>query len=405
MILKGYTPEMAMQLAIVETPYILSGTTLTGQTSRDFIFDQVTATNSDNNFKLQTVPTQLPDGPVPVTFATITPTVCSIDVVGNVSRIIDGTGTVTATSAGCTQGFTRSMLRSASGAGYTQTGLAAGSLAAHIKANIDTMLSGKTAGNAVQMMWNTGESYSTTTPVGTRNGTLFTGALNVAWRSFCRTGVSIGYFQVSLISDRHFIYARHVGCSVGDTIVWMDNTGAFISRTVSAVTDIGTSNDISIGCLSVAVPASLVPVQLLPTTWATKLPTLAIAGTYGYFKVPNISILYDDATGRIKMHVQKSGRRVDTGWTESLPDDGTFGVAGDYALWSSIVQGGDSSSPIFVPINDGTGLKPVLLTSHYAASGGESYGDWITTINSVMTTQAGSAYAVTSPSFTGFTSY
>ena len=70
---------------------------------------------------------------------------------------------------------------------------------------------------------------------------------------------------------------------------------------------------------------------------------------------------------------------------------------------------GDSSSPVFVPVNDGT-LKTVLFNSLASANGGQMYSDALPAITTVMqslATAAGDAttYAPLTVSMTGFTTY
>lgn len=389
---RGFQPQEEVSWQLAETPSIFGGSTLTAQVYSDFIADKITANTSDNNCTLGIYPGTLNTS---ATATSLTPTTCTVDAVGKVSRVADGLCTVEISAPGSKKNFTRSMLRSAGGISYNQTGFAVGSLSKHISDNIAAMVSGKTAGDATQFIYS-GENYSLSAPVGTRNTGLFT-TLNLAATSFALTGDA--RFPLHLISDRHFICATHVKPGIGQTVVFLGNDNVFRSATVSAISLISGAQDTSVGYLSAAI-TGITPYYFLPSTWKTYLPGID-STLQGQLSMPVLVNLYHDATGRRRLHIIESPRQavgLET-WANIDPFNSKL-----YTAWHSVIQGGDSGSPVILPITDGT-LKPVLINSLLAASGGAMYPEYITAINSAMTAQAGVAAAVQTVSLAGFTAY
>lgn len=390
--IRGFAPQEEVGYSVTETPLLLSGSTLTAQSYKDFIADKVTATSSDNNCSLGITAGTLNTS---VTATSLTPAICTVDASGKVARVADGVCTIEISAPGSKINFTRSMLRSAGGISYNQTGFGAGSLAKQVSDNIAAMVSGKTAGAATQMLFS-GESYSTSVPVGTRNTGIFT-AIDLSASSF--TNKYGSQYPVHLISPRHFIGANHIPQSIGDTIVWLGNDNVFRSATVLAVSPVAGVQDISVGYLSAAI-TGITPYYFLPSNWNTYLASIG-STLSGQLSVPVLTQLFDDATSRRKLHIVESPRRI-IGSEDWAQVDGVNPKS--FSAWNSLIQGGDSSSPVIMPINDGT-LKPVLITSYYSSNGGANYAQSITAINALMTSQAGGAAAVSTVSLAGFTTY
>ena len=390
---RGFLPHEEISFVVTEDPLVLAGTTAANQVVQDFIADVTTPTSSDNNCKVAV-------GSTSYTVENQTPTVCSIDSAGKVTRLLDGACNIDLSIPESKRRFSRTLLRSAGSASYLQKSFAIGSLARHITDNIDAYLSGKTPG-ASQYTF-AGETYSATAPVGTRNADIFSGALDLSAFSFTISGRG-SQFPVHLISDRHFICAAHVLPGVGATIVWLANDNTFKTATVSSTKQIASSDDTAVGYLSAPI-TGITPLSVLPATWQTKLPAIPVAN-YGQITMPVLLDLWDDATNRRKLVVGQNTRRP-TGYPTTRVDTAPDGYASPstYASWSALIRGGDSGSPCFVPINDGT-LKTVLVGSMWQAIAAGNIANAITEIESAMTSLAGSAYTLQQVNLAGFTSY
>lgn len=390
---RGFLPHEEISYTITEEPLVLTGTTATNQAVQDFIADVTTPSSSDNNCRLSFGVTQY-------TADNQTPSVCSLDTAGKITRLADGTCNIDLSIPGSKRRFSRTLSRSAGSASYLQKSFATGSLARHITDNIDAYLSGKSPG-ASQYTF-TGESYSATAPAGTRNTGIFSGALDLSAFSFTISGRG-SQFPVHLISDRHFICAAHVLPGVGATIVWLANDNTFKTATISSTKQITSADDLAIGYLSAPI-TGITPVSVLPANWQTKLPAIPVAN-YGQITVPVLLDLWDDATNRRKLVVGKNTRRP-VGYPTTLIDTAPDGYTSPsaYASWSALLRGGDSGSPCFVPINDGA-LKTVLVGCMWQATAAGNIANAITEIESAMTSLAGSSYTLRQVNLAGFTGY
>lgn len=404
---KGFSPEQEVSWSVSETPYSIGGSVTPDQAIGDFVADVTTGSTSDNNCKLTIAPS-------PVTgISTVTndtPTVCSFDVTtGAVTRLLDGTCALTIASPGSKKKFTRAMLRAGGVDVYDVKSWAAGSLTRHINDQIDAMLAGKTPGSDTQYLFSSAV-HNYAAPSGTRNPSIFSGSLDLAAFSFTRSGSAVKY-PVALISDRHFICATHVGVTVGQTIVWLDNAGDFKSATVVSISNAGIASDTSVGYLSTAI-TGITPASFLPSTRTTYLPKIPNVVNYGQVTHPVLMNLWDDATNQRKLHVGRQARKPVSYSNDSIAYDSAGYIApSGYAGWSSKVQGGDSSSPVFIPVDDGA-VKTVLLGCMWQAGITADYADVLANITSAMQSLAQSAgdpswagYAPLTVSLAGFTAY
>ena len=158
---------------------------------------------------------------------------------------------------------------------------------------------------------------------------------------------------VTMISATYFLTANHAPPVAGNTVIFHENndpTGPTITRTVSSVTQIGTT-DISIGRLSSA-PGPTIAIYGIASNTTTEA-TFA-SSVYSDREVFNVG-LNDTGTGTTQFRVGRNeldgfidvvteGPRIgdaitfddDRGTPQSLGDD------------ESYLQGGDSGAPMFV---------------------------------------------------------
>lgn len=411
MMVRGFQPEDEVSWAVQETPLSLSGNTAPGQAVLDFIADVTTSTGIDNNCKLSISPSPVSGQ---YTASNLTPSVCSMDASGNVTRQQDGICSVEIASPGSKKMFTRSMLRSGGGTIYNVTGWAPGSLSKHISDQIDAMIAGKNPGSGAQWLFN-GATYSTAAPAGTRNSGIVSGAVDLSPFSFARSDLSVAEYPVTLISSHHFVCAAHVAPAYGRKITFLDNNNVFHTATMVQGTLAAGDPDIYVGYLTWdgGGISGITPVSFFPDTWRSAFPNLANANNFGQVSNPALVQLYDDATGQRKLHVAK-WLRLPAMYPDGInyTNDG-YQTPESYAPWSGLIQGGDSSSPIFVPVNDGT-LKTVLLCSLWTATSSPSYSgsNNLSAITAAMRTTAQwagdagyTSYAAQTVTLAGFTAY
>lgn len=401
---RGFQPEEEVSWVTQETPFVVIGATATGQAVQDFIASVTTATGIDNNCKLSVSPSKISGT---YTADSQTPAVCSVDPSGNVTRLADGVCNIGIYSPGSSKLFSRTMARSGSGTVYAVTGWATGSLSKHIADQIATMVSGKTPGQAAQWLFNNA-AYNSGAPSGTRNVGIFSGAVDLSPFSFTRSGNAV-MFPLTLISAQHFICAAHVMPVVGETIVWLDNSNVFHTATVTSRQQVAGDPDICVGYLTwIGAPSGIIPVSFMPATWQSKIPSLVSASNYGQVANPVLMNLYDDATAQRKLHVGEWYRQPVGYPLQVNYDPNGYQGAEAYAGWSSAIQGGDSSSPVFVPINGAT----VLLCSLWQSTISSDYSASLTGITSMMQSLAQAAgdvgyasYAPLQVSLAGFNAY
>jgi len=154
----------------------------------------------------------------------------------------------------------------------------AGTVAAHVEAEIAALVQGKTAGDATQALYSS-NNYSTGSPAVTRNASLFCGALDwTGMSAISWDGDSLGSASASpahLISPRHAITAFHYTQVSTDTYVFVGADGTIHSRTkLAGRVQIGTS-DVCLITLNADLPvtgaARVTPFPLLPQDFTTYL--------------------------------------------------------------------------------------------------------------------------------------
>jgi hypothetical protein len=165
--------------------------------------------------------------------------------------------------------------------------------------------------------------------------------------------------------------------SIGETVMFVDNTGAVVTRTVEAVQYVGL-RDCSVIKFTQALPDSVAKYPLLPADAGDFLPVNRIfynqgvpLNLYSMYRCPIVAISHYIADPNFVG--QRGGRFVyvrDVEYTEFLAG---AGINANYSTWFpnhsgnfegdtwlSPIRGGDSGGPQFVLINN----QPILVGSH-----------------------------------------
>lgn len=250
----------------------------------------------------------------------------------------------------------------------------------HVTNQMDTRIAGVSTSSAMQLFSTKGDSQTVNGATSTdwvRNVDAWSNVgTDIDW-----TGVSAwnqpydGYssrYQKAgtLISPRHIVLANHWYMPVNSTLLFVSNSNEMVYRTLSAVQPIA-GTDITIGVLDSDVPDS---VTYYPIIASSTLQALIkkYEPTSGY-DIPMV------AFDQEKKAIVRSLNAVSTFITHS-----TY-VTGSRSFLSESLVGGDSGSPAFIVVDN----RPILLFTHYTASGGPFLGNYISQINSAMTTLGG----------------
>lgn len=190
----------------------------------------------------------------------------------------------------------------------------------------------------------------------------------------------------TLISPRHVILANHYRMPVDSTLLFVTNTNELVYRTLSNVATIS-GTDIIVGLLDSDVPDSVTYYPLIDESILESLvkkfePTSA-------YDIP--MVVFDQE----KKAIVHSLTGIDSSIIMHTPY-----TTGDKGTVSETIVSGDSGQPGFIVV-DG---RPILLFAHYSASFGPNLGNYISQINSAMTTLGG-GYQVTEYDPTCFTEY
>lgn len=266
----------------------------------------------------------------------------------------------------------------------------------HVTSQMDTRISGVASSGAMQMFSTKGDSVTSTGTTSTawvRNtGVWSSVGSDVDW-----TGVSPwnqpfdGYssrYQKSgaLISPRHVVLASHWHMPIGSNLLFVTNTDEMIYRTLSGLQSVP-GTDITIGVLDSDVPDSVTYYPIIASSTLQAL--IKKFEPMGNYDIP--MVVFDQEKKAI-VHSLSSISASTIGHTPYF--------SGPRSFLSEYIVSGDSGSPAFIVVDD----RPILLFAHYSASGGPNLGNYISQINTAMTTLGG-GYQVTQYDPTCFTQY
>ena len=174
----------------------------------------------------------------------------------------------------------------------------------------------------------------------------------------------------SAVSPRHVINCAHAPFNAGTVLTFIDTNSVVVQRSVLANTNFGLNpTDLNVCILNADLPPSVVFFKVLPTNYASYIPSL----TNNHNRVLGV------ACNQLKQLFPKLEAR-DTSLGLSAVDD-TMWLN---SSWNVTVVTGDSGHPIMLPV--GTHLA---LLGHWTYGGvfagcNSSYADRATLINSAM---------------------
>lgn len=206
------------------------------------------------------------------------------------------------------------------------------------------------------------------------------------------------------ISPRHVLFATHYTVAPGEKIYFLTAANELVTRTITALTAVPDSEDITIALLDSDLPTTISPMKTLGADWTTYFPA-------GILDLPVI-VMDQDATYRMSAGADygERGLGFDTlVFAPSMSLAGnrfqyhypTFTAVPGYEGWQSATQDGDSGNPAFIIIAG----EPVLLCSLWFSTGGPSTAAYATQINATMESLSPGGYQLTHPDLSGFNTY
>lgn len=397
--IRGLTyTDFDFSLASTSRQDIISGV-ISGTTSqKDLILNSVTSATVDNASNLQS--TTIASSFLGVNYTSLDTSIATVDSNGKVTRVSDGTARInSAARVAGNNGFYTKLTKQLSIPVSRLTGqtvksfnsYATGSLGKNASDQIDTRIAGKTgsAGNT--------ELFSTqdhTNAIYVWNTSNFLYGVDMTmispWNSFDtikRAGV--------LISPRSIIAAAHANIAPGRQIRFIKQDGTVVTRTISAQTQIGTT-DILVETLDSDVPAGIGFAKVLPANFLSYLPSITSTTT-----IPLVG-LFGGGDNGIVVHPNR---------TATVREVNNLGINADFqrsasttrsSFYIADIVSGDSGNPFFFLING----QLVLIDADFSGGGGFGpfVSSYITQINAAMTAM-GDPYSLTTVDLSGFNTY
>lgn len=248
-------------------------------------------------------------------------------------------------------------------------------LVEHMSSEIDIRIDGLTADNTTKNVFSVRGNSS---GGWTRNPSVWT---NQGTSSIDLTGISPwnsdgGYNKAGvLITPQHIAFANHYAIADGATIVFVDNDGNTITRTMASSSRIG-AYDINIGVLDSPVPTSTI----------TYYPILTLSQVNSYIEYSgreDIPILVFDQEDKAIIH-ETTGATNDSYLEHNAPAS----TSTRYAFYEDLGLG-DSGDSAFMIIDS----KPVLVLTHSTSGDGPNYPAFRNLVNSKLN-ELGSPYDV-----------
>jgi hypothetical protein len=238
------------------------------------------------------------------------------------------------------------------------------------------------------------------------NANNFASALNWNACSMLTEGRSADQFPLVLISDRHALTANHTNLGVSKKVVYKRDDGSYQTVTTIASSQVGIW-DLRVLCFNEAI-TGVTPYKLPPSDWVERYAPSAINAPAPYIPICATPVLIKgmhDLSGAGCSFVgafNLSGARV-VGNVNPVasPLPAQHAALTDWTPPAFI--GGDSGSPIFLPVNGELVLVGVIAQAGGAYS--PTYAGVGATLQTLMTAQAGTAYAPVYADFSGFNVY
>jgi hypothetical protein len=318
-----------------------------------------------------------------LSFESLDTGIATVDSVGNVTRVSDGTARILVKTRMMTKRIDVPVSRT-SATTVVFNSYVAGSLAKECSDAVDTRLAGKTASVAKPI-------YSTANhDAGSyvRNTGCWAADIDLTCVSPWNSSGGTAYAGTA-ISPRHIIFARHYQIPAGATVRFITTGNTVVTRTMTTVQSLSGSGypyDLTIGLLDSALPSTITPAKVLPSNVLDYLPSLSLT-----YSIPALAIdreekalvadLFDLAGTYVTFHQPVNATRL--------------------TYFESLISG-DSGNPAFLIIDD----EPVLITTWTFGGGGSGprLHALHTEVNAAMTTLGG-GYSLTAKSLSAFTDY
>jgi hypothetical protein len=384
--LSGFAISGSGSLALIvgpltSTPRAISSSGSSTVTTQDMTVTRTTGATMVTDFVWQWTPSPYNFGDATVTRSSSNAAILTPHSTDSQRWTWAGNGSARLTLTTATASYTTDVTTSTATGASTDTWLSdvSGSLRAHLVSQIDSRLAGKTAAAAIPM-------WTVRTP-STQSYTRAAGCWGAdidltPYAAYDSSMPSTEWGGHTLITPRHVLGAAHHFGSGTQTLHFVKSDGTCVVRTITSTAYVP-GTDIKIGLLDLDVPAGIAFARVLPTTWATKLPTLATR------RVP---------AARITQLMQLT---VTDMWLSGIT---THAEPAALARtdWYRAAYSGDSGTPGFLIINGAM----VLLNAAYSPGGGSgpftsAYHDEINT----ALTSLGGGYQLTDVDLSGFTTF
>lgn len=404
--LRGLRQEESMNYRIDEAPVSTTITETTGLVNGELTYTGLLNVGGRNDADVVVLDSPIYPGH---SFVANTPEIATIDDAGHitVTTPTNGYGIFNIVTPAGSRTFTRYCAASSDSVYYSKaTGYEAGSLGEYLLTTVSALVSSKTPGAATQQLW-TISSNNIDAPAGAMNAGNFAAAFNWNACSMLTSGRSQDQHPLILISDRHAVTANHTAPAIGSKAVYKRPDGSYQTVTITK-SDLVSGQDLRLVCFDAAV-TGITPYELPPVGWvAAKVPS-ALSSPAPYMpncQLPALVKGMHDQNGAWKSYVGVFGMSeinyVPSRSCKISPLPSQHTALSGWAPKAFI--GGDSGSPIFLPVNGELVLIGVVAQSNGIFS--RLYGSDVESILSgMMTAQAGSAYAPTYADFSGFTTY
>ena len=370
-------------------PRATSGFSSSSLTSQDYTYTHTTGGSSITDFSWAWAPLTTNISPVVLRRETSNPAVIIPDPANSQNWTAVAPGTATITLRTDSNYYSQAVTVVTSGSSYTDTvtGFVAGSLSAHLVAQIDPQLTGKTAASALPIFSTQDHVASTYVRNTGCWAAPYVSALTAIspWNSH-------GGNQLAgiLISPRHVLFATHYAAGVGAVMRFIKADNTVVERTITARASVTVTGsfypDLTVGLLDSDVPAGIDYARVLPSTWASYLPSLNTIS----LKPPALCLDQEEKALQSDLSTLNTMAQFMRPASELR------------AAFYEDKIGGDSSNPACLIVN---GQLVVLTCWTYGGGGsGTSVVDKRAAVDALMTSLGG-GYTTTAVDLSGFTAY
>ncbi len=193
-----------------------------------------------------------------------------------------------------------------------------------------------------------------------RNGRFWVSAYDFSGLSVWNTavgGATGNAHAGTAVTRKHVLQANHFVCGIGDTLGFVAADGTYVTRTIAAVTQVG-STDIEIVTLDSDLPVNVKVYPVFSGNFVGQFKGL-IAAQDQSIRVCRAELI--DVSGS-KDFCQVIGEP-------------------EYPAWSHTPQSGDSGQPVFFPVDGNL----VLVCIQHLTTGGDNLARYLTEIGSIIT--------------------